>query len=652
MNLVSFQLSDTVLWIYRKGNEKVWDIDLSDINESAGKIAQMVWRSDGNLFAITTDDHVIAQYDTKRGHLVRCLKLQKHLKFSVWNQRISPVNIKKTGKMIQNVSIAAALPVLQHLNPHNICTGNHGKPTDSYDTEYTNDDALDMILSVMGDNTFCCIFGGIFVVEDLQCPQLKSNDVELIFSKPDLEAHVCLTSNPNRNGELSLIQLGTPFLKEYNGLPSTLMICTRLMGLIDHFKVIVAQIDNQYKPYINYTVRIVELLRGEIKDDGEADTNNETENGLSENGRSKTSDSANTDPVYDLYDLLLTGSLSNATKKWLTEYLSDRGIKRWSKLGLTYFESARDTIFNDTITALHHMLVALTDLRGLILSSPETLSTYGAYVDECIQISQNYLRYAHKLIIELNEEERYFDQTIRWLSSILNEITSDEKSNESFKTNDITKYLVFVSSKLNYVAASIDDGENSRENMESNSMGHSRLNDFTKVLDTVLGNLFTKMRDEIKRNITISNLIELPSMGTKDADTRKVHMDCFEIHQKDHYFIYHVSGREVQMCVLECDQLKTYQTAVLEPEVDDRIVDAIMIDSAHIMILFEYSLRTFVLDIETGKLRFVSHTPFNFTHLADGSIFHAESIALNNKRDMCCILDKSRKKYCWWPIRV
>jgi hypothetical protein len=90
----------------------------------------------------------------------------------------------------------------------------------------------------------------------------------------------------------------------------------------------------------------------------------------------------------------------------------------------------------------------------------------------------------------------------------------------------------------------------------------------------------------------------------------------------------------------------------LEPEVDDRIVDAIMIDSAHIMILFEYSLRTFILDIETGKLRFVSHTPFNFTHLADGSIFHAESIALNNKRDMCCILDKSRKKYCWWPIRV
>lgn len=636
MDLVSFQLSDTVMWIYRKGTEKVWDIDLNDLGETDGRISKMQWRSDGNLFAIATDDHIIAQYDTKKGNLVTCLKLQKSIAHMVWDTYMVSQARIEAKDIIRKINVLDALPALNSLSSNKSVSTIFLEGSDLVKSEKVND----MILAVMEDNTFSFILGGLFVVEDLRSSHSNFGKILHILSKPDLSSHAFLAENSSAGGELVVAEIKTPFVTGNEMLTKILSICIQLMEINDFFKKVVDQIDNQFKPYIDYTIRIVELLRGEIKEDEEAQINDENLNGKPsiqpENVGSINS--TNTDPVYDLYDLLLTGSLSNSTKKWLTDYLGDRGIKRWSTLGSKYFESARELIFNEIITALHHTIVGVTNLKGLLLTNSENCSEYLDLVEKCLSSSQEYLEYTYKLIIKLNEEERHFNQTIGWLSSILNKITSDEKINETFKTNDITKYLIFISSKLNYVGI---------EDSPDNTVRHSKLNEFTASLDLCLSNFFEKIRNEVKY-VTIGNPVKLSHLHEEGQTIENIHFDCFRLFYEYHYFAYQVLRTEVKLSVIQCGDLNTKYNLVMNPEDEEPIIDAVIVDCDTIVILFENSVKKYYIHLPSGK--HILKDTIIFGLQPNGSKFQAGNLTVNQRRNMCCILDKSKKKYMWWSI--
>ncbi|KAG0688679.1 hypothetical protein C6P40_000667 [Pichia californica] len=655
MDLVSFQLNEDVIWIYRRGNEKVWDIEpnntISNIVENqkndsliTKKIKDLTWKPDGKCFAVVSTNGLIELFDTMNGTLIRSVQLNLNVSCLKWFKKRVNINVnKKSGVsgLLDDINIINSLPLLK-FNTNNTIIGERS----NYKETFENESVLDFIIVGSYNGSLGCVFSGIFVVENLTLSDIfQDSEILDIMPTSSLSNHYVLLKTYPTN-DLSLLKLNTEFISIDKEFTKILLICSKLLNLIDYMQTSINQINSHYKPYFDYTIRIIELLRGEIREEEDEveqkeEEEKEEEGGVkegNENNSENINDSNNADPIYDLYDLLLTGSLSNATKKWLTDYLSDRGIKRWTKLGRTYFDSARSSIYNDLISSLHHMIIFLTDLKGLSQwTSNDISSLFILDIDECIKISQNYLKYSYKFMMELNDSQRYFEQTIVWLSSVLTELTTDEKLNVSFKTNDITKFLMFVSSKLN----AVDNG-----NKENNIHDASKINDFKKILDISLNVLFEKIKNDIKSKFKLDKH-SLISKSLAENNINQINMEIFnELNKGFIYLLYEDSSIQIKEFRLSDLEIITHNITRAD-NIKKNIVDLKILEYNKILTLYEDCVVIYKVLFENEAIL------SQFKYVLDEHIgekdynFQAAYLGVNNTNKTFCVLDKTKKKYIW-----
>lgn len=631
MALISFQLNDSVIWIYRHGNEKVWDIE-SSILKSDTRFLDIAWKPDGKMFAIALEDGLIGLFDSMTGNMIRSLALTAQISCLKWFKsscrQTLRANYNSVNGLLNSINIINSLPSMK-ISEANLDAQINQKELD--DDEMN----IDILLAGTNDGKLSCVFSGIFIVDDLLLEDIKGSEISDIVANQSLSNQYLLV---NKGNNTTLWKLNTEFILKGREFTKILLICSNLLNIIDNFKTSIKQINSHYKPYIDYTIRIIELLRGEIKDDENGKENIEGKGSNNEMDFPKddnvVNDSNNADPVYDLYDLLLTGSLSNATKKWLTDYLSDRGMKRWAKLGHTYFDNARSSIYNDLVSSLHHLIVYLTDLKGFSQWHPTGSSIPVLDIEECIKISQNVLKYSYKFMMQLNDDQRYFEQAIIWLSSILAEITADEKINASFKTNDITKFLMFISSKLN----SIDHSDVTDGKLCNND---SKLSDFTQVLDTVLNKLFLRIKDDIKSNFRLEASTLISENSTSDKFV------TMKIHSEDMGYVYMLVGdHTLNIKKFDTDTLRVL-SYTFQFNGHSKIVDMKMISNDKVLVLHVDTVHLYLLSYGNESLQEIGKYEFNCELGAEETGFQAGDLAVSEDQDCFCVLDSSRKKYVW-----
>lgn len=616
MDLASFKLSDHVIWVYRKGNEKVWDIELS----SDDSIKDLIWKPDGKKFAVLTESGDVELYNTMNGELIRLIQLNDtQITCSKWCKRElgSKSDIKSLNGILDNISIIDSLPLLDV----NIDETNDNL-NDIISTKTNNIEAkstLDFL--IVGSNIGCIswIFSGIFKVENWRLPDEYENcEIFKIESNDTFSNYYLLVKDTINNNKLSLLKLDVKFTNDdTNELSQILVICSNLLNLNDIVTNAVTQINNYYKPYFEYTIRIIELLRGEIEDDQVKENDENKETGTSRKSKQ--------DPIYDLYDLLLTGSLSNATKKWLTDYLSDRGVKRWTKLGRTYFNNARQTVYNKLILPMHHLIVYLTDLKGLCQWNSTLLDVMD--IENCMKIAENFLKYCFRFMIEINDSQRCFEQMILWLSSILSEITADEKLNVSYKVKDITKYLLFIGSKLNTM--------NSKDKTIHNDY---KINEFSQLLDIELNILFEKIRSDIKSCIKLENVIDV----SNDYDTLEIkHLNLKIVNDQTGY-VYMLVDKTIRLLEFNVDTMEFQEQKI---DTAHSIKDIKLISDSELIVLTDKSL--LVYKITEGKLALQKQQTFEKHGSHNNDSFKAGCLVVNDKKNLLSVLDENRKKYVW-----
>lgn len=657
MDLLSFQLNDTVIWIYRQGNEKVWDIDINslktddeEINGTQQKLINLVWKPDGKRIAIASNNGNLYLFNAMQGNLIRKLKLNTEISCLTWNEcKISHTKAKSKGVdgIIDTIDIIGSMPALRSSignvkgmsnkknpdsNTHtNINTGL--KFIDDEDDDYPHDEeddkddkSLNVILAGSNDGSLTYIFGNIFVIDDICINNNFNNSkiIEIIPNKSLTYQYVLAESEAG----FSVSKLSTQFIYNDKIMNKVLMISSKLLNVMLYLKRATKKLDNKHKLYMDYTIRIIELLRGEIAED--------EENNISDENNIKF-ESNNTDPIYDLYDLLLTGSLSNATKKWLTDYLSDRGIKRWSQLGSTYFNNARITIYNHIISSLHHFFIYLTDLKGLTQYDINRNFEYTDQIDECIKICQTFMKYAYQFMIELKENEQHFEQTIIWLSNILSEITTDEKVNITFKTNDITKFLIFISSKLNSIESKNDD---TQIDIHDGDNDYSKINKFTNVLNIKLDNLFEKIKRDVKEEIIMEKSIIL----TKQPDVNKEYK--FKIFDT-HGFLYTTKNSHI---IMHRFDLGTLHVTYFEFKINTvfEIIDIEMVSADMFSILYENVAIFYQTSYGDKSLTIAcTYNLEKITNSEEMMNFKSGYLAVNKTGKSFCVLDSERKRYLW-----
>ncbi len=428
MDLVSFQLNSNTIWIYRLNKEKVWDLELEYDDDKDESIAQLCWRPDGKLFVVISNLGKITLFDTGTGKQVISFYINEsymsnHVGVCTWSSTTKPIgnNDKKSYyKELFDIHLKNSLVKLSDQNIAAI--------DDEFSSSNKSSSLLDLLLICSFDGLTSLVFSGVFTLEDYQLPIENGNVIKIVSSK-DLSSHFIL-SRTNNSNKFQIVRLYIDFVRKYGSkLPLVSHSCSTLIGLLNGLQKHIEQMKINHKPFADYTLRIIDLLKGEIDENSKNQQNN--------------------DPVYDLYDLLLTGSLSNATKTWLTDYLGDRGIKRWVKLGKKHFEGSRQIIFCSIIPALQHTIIYLTELQGLSKweETSKLLGLQQESIDSAIEITGSIMKSCYKYMMLLNEEQKNFESVMDWLGGIIQEVTEDEKPTKPIETADIIDFLLSISNK-------------------------------------------------------------------------------------------------------------------------------------------------------------------------------------------------------------
>ncbi|VEU19665.1 DEKNAAC100329 [Brettanomyces naardenensis] len=405
-----------------------------------------------------------------------------------------------------------------------------------------------------------------------------------------------------------MVKLDTDFVSRYGSkLPLISHTCSRLVGLISCLKESIDHMNTDYKPFADYTTRIIDLLKGEIDEKNQKDYSD--------------------DPVYDLYDLLLTGSLSDATRTWLTDYLGDRGIKRWVKLGRQHFEGSRKTMFYDMIPALQHLLVHLSSLQGLSKweETTDLLGLDSNKINTSIETASTFLKACYKTMMTLNEEQKNFESVMEWLDAIVQEVMTDEKPTIQIKTQNIIQFLLSIFNK---------------------SGARQKNGDLQVLFDSLSSDLvgiFQRIKDKMKSQMSSESVAVLAE------DTEG--MLYWEAKLYGEFGILAVSSREkIELVKFDIDSLKSNKTILQGVGNPQSLLASLMEDGSNIIVLASYEREARLALLRLGEESTNSILEGNAAMVKSITLPEEEGtvatyITNNSKRQTCCLLDSTRKRY-------
>lgn len=440
MSLVATKLGADAVWIYRPSketidpNDRVWDI------EPPFSACHFLWHENGRLFIIADGEGHWGIWNAMDGEKIIDLSVNHGVDCMLWVNGSTRDNIQgEKFKDLTSLTIIDDLDTMKNGALYN----------------QLSRDAIDFLILANGANV-TLVFAGNFIVNanaSVSTANIFDMDrliVKGIKSGATLEWHfVLLQDTVDRS--FKVVKLNTKFVNMAK-LSDVTFTCSKLQAAMDIIETSIKSINGGYRPFVDYTVRIIDFLKEELN---------------------------NGDPVYELYDLLLTGSCSTSMQKWLTDYVGERGIKRWSKLGGTHFENSRSVIFNDLIPSITHLIANTSKLKSINDSLTDSVA-FQALLKRCYTFS-----------LELSEFERQFEKMMEWLTLILKEITGDDTKGLSTDIPQVVKFLGFINEIENEI---MDVGE---------------LNElFNKVCHEIRA-IFENVRAEIRSTVAYEPYVEV-----------------------------------------------------------------------------------------------------------------------------------------------
>lgn len=379
MSFALVKFNAQTAWAFRPSGEVVWEFEMNQ------PIERVMWRPDGLTVVIFGERGGVKLADIKTGRIEMELDLPGRVHYSHWCCDTRGLSTKSS----KNDPIRDILPILDGVS-------------NEVDVVSTGSDLDFMVLAT--DAGLSLIFSQTFIIN---LDVLMGCDVKCIYPNDSLMRQYIVVEKSDFN--LELVEMSLSFIDESTREVTSMY--GRILEILSALEKTLDEIEKVHTPFIEYTYKIMQLLKEEQQED-------------------------ETQPIDDLYDLLLTGNLSEGTKKWITDYLGDRGIKRWIKLGQAYFEFSKKSIFMTFISSLTHLITHLNrlGLYGL-------LDTPNEFLKEC-----------YKYIVEVNEFQFQFRQTMIWLGCILKEIAGDEPPKNDMIVKDIVKFLLFANSLTGEVA--------------------------------------------------------------------------------------------------------------------------------------------------------------------------------------------------------
>ncbi|CDK25358.1 unnamed protein product [Kuraishia capsulata CBS 1993] len=559
MDLVAVTSQDaSTLFVFRLNGQRVWSLAIKGV-----KIRDFVWRPDGKLMALFGEDGSCRLYDSDKGKLVALLDeslSDSRYLACCWSKREK--EFRSLGKFDQlaEMDIAKSLPALSQL------------PNASFSEslKILSDDLLkcegstsDLLIAGLDNGELSLTLYGLFAIGRSQLKSLKTLRFVNVVSSEDLESHYAIMEDTKN---VYIARIDTTFVSKYGAfLPVVSVTISQTLNIMSYLKGAMDVITHDCKPFIDFNHRTMSLLEDEIKQDAAYSSLDFEE------------------PGFKLYDLLLTGMVSKPVLQWLTEYVGERGIKKWIKLGNQALEGARKVLFTYVIPGVERLILHLTKLSGYAKWSnviEDDLGMEAALFESAIEATSDLLRLVYKLIADINSEQRLFQNFIDWLSYALQDITSDDPIKDRyFEVSDISEYITLGLNES--ILKNLVKTEESRI-----PKLHSYYDDVVEKTDIIFESVKMNMRGMIESGPPISIFQKCPGM--------RIHSDIRIVKENEAFNVIcmlHVhNSKKLQLIKLKHNSQspeapKYYEIDVTELVHENLGVSAAFIDDREILLL-------------------------------------------------------------------
>ncbi|KAK9464378.1 anaphase-promoting complex, cyclosome, subunit 4-domain-containing protein [Lipomyces arxii] len=410
MDLLTVSPDPRSLWLYRMSGQLVWKFTLKD---GKSRILNLAWKPDGKILAVSCSDGLLRLCDVNNGRIIHEIAINNSGSCVGWFAEDSKAcQLRNLGPFdnILKIDITSSLPKLSVLpntsTPESIFTSK--TVLDSMiNSNLFSEEALAIDMLVNGCSDSCLAFNifGHFEISNIPFPEKLSRMQPLCHTtNDDMSFHAFLVDSEDHG--LYLVPMRLHFIRRFGSdLAMISSISFRIQSLLLYISDVISTIEADWKAMNDALKRFMKSADESFAGDDDLG------------------------PIQlKLLETAIMGVPDASFKKWVNDYLSDRGIRAWRKIAVTGYEAIRKLILEHLIPACERAMVLVTHLRGLarwrergvhLGLNPEMFTSI-------IDIFGKLIGIGHDLLWDLNKEYEHFRAFIHWIKYVLDEAINDE----------------------------------------------------------------------------------------------------------------------------------------------------------------------------------------------------------------------------------
>lgn len=657
MDLLAISMNKMSIWVFRINGERIYSIN----NKSV--IIDISWNPNGKFFCVSGIDGYCKIYDSNSGKLVNSVgNREESVGLINWCYH---EDLQDDGK-IDSLFKVDVLGHLPKLSLNNELSGNSPVGTTSnnsngnFQLDEINDterNSLNFLLAVKSNSRLSFTFKNRFTIEGIPIPDnLKflchANNMYL------MEQFFLVKNELNNSLELLQLSLDVPNANNLrNYLMEILQQSCKVISIMSYVKEQLIFLNDEIKPFIQFFDRHLSNFKDSLYANVDLTVNFPTDEEL----KCKITNS--------LFDLLLTSVIPNDLKDFWLNQFGERGLKKLHKMGNVIYDSIRKTCFSQLIASLERLLIILNEIQGLVkwLESIGPVNNghdikFGlslASLEEIVGLSKNLLQYFYKLIWDINEEQKLFNDFINWVKLCVIDKLSKEDDIDSYynslhinyKNSDLIKYFneyLFNSRLFKYFEVKLP----MNEVLSQSNVDVDLIEKFNELNHEVENNLLNNIREYVKSTIRFGDSISLNIPFNQEHEKMKI------FNNPSFGIICSINTEESSLTITKFslthpNELQTkviiFKSSIINYEITNGKQLVLLVENSPRYVLESINFDK-VFDQENHIIPYDTIVPINqriFGADVNDSIKAPKFLAINDARSKLigCLLDANKRNY-------
>ncbi|ODV97646.1 hypothetical protein PACTADRAFT_47520 [Pachysolen tannophilus NRRL Y-2460] len=487
MDIITVANGNHSLSSYRIDGERIYNLNLgnsskggSNLADDSGQDFVILYKDDGKFF-LAVDSKTLKIYDTNNGKLISSFDnnfQDNTIEFISWCLEGNEDNQNDTGIGNLYEYIEDSLPKIPPVDSNITGNGNVEKLIESYKEDNTSNFIIYGNKGIVNLLVF-----GLFNIENIleyNNTNFASRILSHDYNKNNISSQFFLAIDTENNLVIKNLELGFLGYENNNDkiqISKKMILISNFLNYLNLFKKLITKNLKDSNIFLDYDFKIVNLLQEEID---------------------KNSEKANVSSIDELYDLLLTGMITESIKQWLEDYLGDRGLKRWYQLASQCYENNKKLVFHFLIPIIERLLLIYNNFVNLSKQEPNEKNFES---DEIIAVLKKILRNLYIFLNDLNLEFLNFKNFNNWLSLLLKKImllnnNDDDNDDEFFEIEKKLNNNINIEKISNFLNSNFKNSCILSKQKDLNA----KLNDVEQLVNYKIINLKKQLKQKIKIN--------------------------------------------------------------------------------------------------------------------------------------------------------